>query len=170
MFYHGSLLDEILSPDPHETWMRSFIVFLFIVFGIYAQSMVNSRKRAQQKAELASAHLDLIIKTIPDGVCVIDRFFTIVQVSPTFLTLLSITEDEAIGRNCYNVLPSPFCKTPKCSLTQIMRGEKERIEWDMDRGRKNGTKIALNVVATPVSSPDSEIVGIVNSFRKVSST
>ena len=51
-----------------------------------------------------------------------------------------------------------------------MRGEKERIEWDMDRGRKNGTKIALNVVATPVSSPDSEIVGIVNSFRKVSST
>jgi methyl-accepting chemotaxis protein len=150
--------------------MRSFIVFLFIAFGIYAQSIVNSRKRAQLKAELASAHLDLIFKTIPDGVCMIDRFFTIVQVSPTLLTLLSITEDEAIGRNCYDLLPSPLCKTPKCSLTQIMRGKKERIEWNMDWGRRNGAKIALNVVASPVPLPDGEIVGIVNSFRKVSST
>ena len=48
IFYHGSLVKEIVAPDPHELWMRSFIVFLFIGFGFFAQSVVNSRRRAEE--------------------------------------------------------------------------------------------------------------------------
>ena len=170
IFYHGSLVKEIVAPDPHELWMRSFIVCLFIGFGIYAQSMVNARKRAQREAELASAHLDLIFKTVADGLCMIDRLFRIARVNSTLLTLLDASEDEVIGRNCYDVLACPMCKTPKCSITQVMRDKKKRIEWDMAWERKDGAKISLSAVATPVSLPDGEIVGIVSSYRKVYST
>jgi len=48
VFYHGRFIDEVVPTDPHETWMRSFIVCLFIGFGFFAQCVVNSRKRAEE--------------------------------------------------------------------------------------------------------------------------
>jgi hypothetical protein len=48
VFYHAPFIDEVVHPDPHEIWMRSFIVCLFIGFGFFAQCVVNSRKRAEE--------------------------------------------------------------------------------------------------------------------------
>ncbi|MGA1867838.1 MAG: PAS domain-containing protein [bacterium] len=168
IFYHGNFIAEVFTPDGHEIWMRSLIVFLFVSFGIYAQSIVNSRKEAQEKAELASIQLNQIFKTVADGICMIDRFFRIVRVSQTFLNLFELSEDEVIGKDCYKVIPCSFCETPRCSLTQIWRDGKKRVEWSMQRKCKDGEKLSLNVVATPVLLPNGELVGIVNNFRCIS--
>jgi hypothetical protein len=57
IFFHGNLINEIFVPDPHELWMRSFIVFLFITFGFYAQSIVNLRKKAESEKDASIIEL-----------------------------------------------------------------------------------------------------------------
>lgn len=52
IFKHGSFSEEILPlSDIHEIWMRAFICMLFIIFGIYAQAVVNKRRALEKEKE-----------------------------------------------------------------------------------------------------------------------
>ena len=48
IFKHGSLFVETFFPEAHEIWMRSLVVGLFILFGIYAQFIINQRKQIEK--------------------------------------------------------------------------------------------------------------------------
>ncbi len=115
IFNHGRLIDEILAPNPHETWMRSLIVFLFIAFGIYAQFIVNTRKRAEERLQDSEARLRLILETVPSGFFMVDSDRKIVYWNKEAEEIVGLKAGEVIGKDCLEALHCDACKKG-CSL------------------------------------------------------
>ncbi|TET45564.1 PAS domain S-box protein [candidate division TA06 bacterium] len=128
---------------------------------------ITDLKKAEETVRLADAELRQIFNTAADGMRVIDKDFSVVRVNRTFATLASTTEDDAVGKKCYQVLHGPLCHTPGCVLRRILGGE-ERVEWEGEKERKDGSRIPCILTATPFRGPDGDLVGIVENFRDIS--
>lgn len=48
VFGKGNIFDRILTPDPMSLWMRLLAVGILLLFSIYAQSIIQTRKRAEK--------------------------------------------------------------------------------------------------------------------------
>jgi PAS domain S-box-containing protein len=118
------------------------------------------------QAEVASIELNQIFNTAADGMRVIDHDFNVIRINETFTVLSGITQAEAIGKKCYEVMSSPMCHTPQCSLTRILDGE-TRIECEVEKVRSDGAKIPSILTAMPFRGLDGELVGIVENCRDV---
>jgi len=57
VFHEGGLIQQILTPEAHELWMRSVVVVVLVVFAIYAQVIITKRKQADEA--LRKAHDEL---------------------------------------------------------------------------------------------------------------
>jgi len=65
IFKHGSFTEELLPlSDIHEIWMRTIICVLFILFGIYAQVVVNKRRALEKEREKIIAELQKSLEEI----------------------------------------------------------------------------------------------------------
>jgi len=115
IFYHGRLIEEILALNPHEAWMRSLVVCLFIVFGIYAQFIVNSRKRAEEGLQNSEARLRLILETVPSGFFMVDSDRKIVYWNKEAEGITGMKAGEIIGKDCLEALHCEECMKG-CSL------------------------------------------------------
>lgn len=49
VFGTGGLIERIFTPDPNEAWMRILVVSVLVIFGFYAQSLIDRRNRAEDK-------------------------------------------------------------------------------------------------------------------------
>lgn len=167
-FDGGSFIEALGASGPHELWMRSVVVSMFIVFGVYAQFMVAKRRRVEDAAKFAHAELDQIFQTAGDGVIVIDKDFNVLKLSETFSSLCGMSKDEAVGRKCHEVFSctGKKCGSPGCPVTSIINGE-ERIEVEVEKIRRDGTKVPCIITATPFRSPDGELIGIVENFKDI---
>jgi len=116
--------------------------------------------------EFAYAELDQIFNAASDGMRVIDKDFNILRANDTFSTLLDISKNEVVGKKCYEIFPRPMCHTPDCPLTQILAG-KDRVEYDTEIKRKDGTIVSCIGTAASFREPDGELVGIVESFKDI---
>jgi len=161
VFHDRTLIQQIISPNPHEFWIRYFIVFLLIMLGFYAQFIVNKSRKAEERTKIAYAELNQIFETAADGMCMIDRNFNVLRANESFSTLANISKDELIGRKCYEVFSCSACRTPECPLTRILEGE-ERVECDVKH--RDGACI---VTATQFRKPDGELIGIVEHFKDI---
>ena len=57
VFGTGGLIERIFTPDPNEAWMRILVVSVLVIFGFYAQSLIDRRNRAE--AEIIKLNEDL---------------------------------------------------------------------------------------------------------------
>jgi len=166
IFHEGNLINQILPSSPHELWMRLVITFLFIMFGFYAQYIINKRKRAEERAEHISHNLDQIFNTSADGMWLVDKNHTIILINNTLANLSGINKDDAVGKKCYEIFHGPLCQTNSCPLVRIFNGE-ERIECDEEKKRNDGLKIPCLLTATSFRSPKGELIGIVEDFKDI---
>jgi PAS domain S-box-containing protein len=127
---------------------------------------ISERKRAEEEIKLAHAELNQIFDTAADGMRVIDKDFNILSINETFSILSGISRDEARGRKCYEVFSAPFCHTSNCPLVRILNGE-QRIGCEIEKERRDGTKIFYSVIATSYKRPDGELVGIIEDIRDI---
>ncbi|NVL91218.1 MAG: PAS domain S-box protein [Desulfobacterales bacterium] len=167
IFHEGNLAQQIFSPHSHEIWMRLIVVAAFIAFAIYAQFIINQRRRAEEATKHAHAELNQIFSTAADGMRVVDKDFNVLRVNETFSTLSGISNDEAAGKKCYEVFRGHLCHTPECPLTRILGGE-ERVEFDVEKQRSDGVTVPCIVTATPFVGSGGELVGIVEDFKDIS--
>ncbi len=167
IFHEGNLINQIVPSNPHELWMRLVITFLFIMFGLYAQYIINKRKRAEKRAEHISQELDQIFNTAADGMRLIDKNHTILRINDTLANLIGINKDEAVGKKCYEIFHGPLCHTNICPLARILNGE-ELIEFDAEKERNDGLIIPCTVTATSFRDPTGELIGIVEDFKDIS--
>ncbi|MDP2796941.1 MAG: PAS domain-containing protein, partial [Methanoregula sp.] len=63
VFSTGTFIQQLVSPDPHELWMRTLTFGLIIAFGICAQISFNRQKRAEEDVRKTHAELDQIFPT-----------------------------------------------------------------------------------------------------------
>jgi signal transduction histidine kinase len=62
LFHHGTIVQQIFRPEPHEIWMRLMVVSMFIAFGIYAQFTITRRKRAEEELRRHRKHLEELVE------------------------------------------------------------------------------------------------------------
>ncbi len=167
IFHEGTLTQQIFTPQPHETWMRSLVLVMFIAFAAYVQSIVTQLRKAEGATKIAYAELNQIFETAADGLRVVDKDFNVLRVNETLATLSGVSKSEAAGKKCYEVFPGPVCQTPKCPLARILGGE-ERVECDIEKERKDGVTVPCIVTATPFVGPGGELIGIVEDFKDIS--
>lgn len=166
LFTNNSLSQQIFLPDLHEIWMRILVWILLIIFGGYAQILINRRKQAEEKTMLAYSELDQIFNTAADGMRIIDKDFNVLRINETFSALAGIGKDKAIGQKCYKVFHGSLCHTPRCPLNRIFQGE-GRVESDVEKERSDGLLIPCIVTATPFRSGKGELIGIVEDFKNI---
>lgn len=167
VFHDGRFIQQMVSPEKHEIWMRLIVVAMLIAFGAYTQSIISQRRKAEQATKRALAELNQIFETAADGMCVVDKNFNVLRTNHTLLTLSGVSEREARCKKCYEVFPGPVCHTPECPLTRILDGEK-RVKFDMEKERNDGVTVPCMVTATPFLGSEGELIGIVEAFRDIS--
>jgi len=106
------------------------------------------------------------IDYLPQGIRIINTDFTVRYVNNSFAKLLDIAAKDAIGKKCYEVFPNSFCHTSGCRLARISRGEK-MVQAEIDRKNKDGSTTSCMVSAFPLFTPDSKLIGIMESFRDI---
>lgn len=167
VFHQLHYLESIFMPELHEAWMRLIIFSLFILFGIYAQALIDARKQTQVALNVANAELTQIFETSADGMRVIDREFNMLRANETFCNLVRSSKEDAVGRKCYEVFRGPLCHTAGCPLNRILAGE-DRVECDSEKVPSSGLEIPCIVTATPFRDAAGEIIGIVEDIKDIS--
>ncbi|MFH1942163.1 MAG: ATP-binding protein [bacterium] len=105
----GSVIERILNPDPMEFWMRMLAVFILFLFSIYAQSLINQRKRAEDRLREGEERVQQIIQQMPYPINVCAPDGTAAMVNKAFLDIIGeISSDLIVGR--YNVFKDPLIK------------------------------------------------------------
>jgi PAS domain S-box-containing protein len=152
IFNKGSLAQQIISPTPPELWMRLFASVIIIVFGIYFQHIVSTRKKAsmslREREELYHALFenanDIIQSIAPDG-----RF---IFANPAWLKTRGYTEEELKELTIFDIIPDD-CKGNCTSLFQKVMSGESLTNVQTKFISKNGRLINLegNVTASVVN-------------------
>jgi PAS domain S-box-containing protein len=167
IFHRTGFTHAVLFPGIHETWMRLIIVGMFVSFGIYAQWLVNAKRKAREALMVVNNELTQIFETSADGMRVVDREFNMLRANDTFCELSGTRKEESIGKKCYEVFRGPLCHTVGCPLSRILSGE-DRVEFDSEKIRQGGSGIPCIVTATPFRGTNGELIGIVEDFKDIS--
>lgn len=118
------------------------------------------------KAEIANVELSQIINTSLDGMYLVYEDFTVKRINQALLRFLGMTEQEAVGRKCHELMDCPNPGTSKCSLTRLLGGKK-RIEQDIERTGVNGKAVPFIFSATPFCGIDGTVIGMVARFKDI---
>lgn len=166
VLHEGAFFQHLHSPEPHEIWMRLIVVVLFCGFGICVQFMITRVKQSEEATRLSRAELDQVFNAAADGMRVIDRDFNLLRSNETFSRLSGMSNEEAVGKKCYDVFRGPLCHTPNCPLSRILGGE-DRVECDVEKDRHDGNTVPCILTATPFRAPSGELNGIVENFKDI---
>ncbi|MGB5396362.1 MAG: PAS domain S-box protein [Gammaproteobacteria bacterium] len=99
--------EQLFQAEPLELWWRINIFSLALIFGIYAQYLVNRAEKAARKARTAEQHLDTIVENIPLMVFIKDaKELRFVKVNKECEALTGITRDKLIGKHDHDFFPS----------------------------------------------------------------
>jgi two-component system cell cycle response regulator len=118
------------------------------------------------EAEIANIELSQIINTSIDGMILIYENFSVKRINEALLNFLDLSETEAVGEKCYDLMACSWCNTSECPLTKLLRG-KAHIELDIERTRKDGVTVPFMFSATPFRGLDGEVIGMVAMFKDI---
>jgi two-component system NtrC family sensor kinase len=126
----------------------------------------TERKEARDEVTRTKMELEQIFRTAADGMRVVDKHFNVLRVNDMFVALSGVREEECLAKKCYEIFPGPLCHTRECNIRQILEGE-NRIEYETERYRMDGTTIQCIATATPFRNERDEILGIVEDFKDI---
>ena len=118
------------------------------------------------KSEIANIELSQIINTSIDGLLLIYKNFSVKRINASLLNFLDLSETEAVGKKCYDLMACSWCNTSECPVTKLLRG-KAHIELDIERTRKDGVTVPFMFAATPFRGLDGAVIGMVARFRDI---
>ena len=137
---------------------------------LYNNRLVNKLKGKNIEIERARMFLAHIMEGIGDGVVVIDRNYTVVQVNSAAAVSLGVEKSEIIGRKCYELIhrrPSP-CEAPDivCPLPAVLEtGETNTVlHTHIDA---SGNEQYIEITASPVKDAGGETFGMVETYRNI---
>ena len=120
IFQEGPLSYQILSPTPHEIWMRMIVALLLIIFGFYGQILFNQRNRAQAAMIEREKESALILENNPASIILIDtESRKIAYANTNAQQMVGASAKKIVGQACHKFLcPSEKGKCPVLDLGQ----------------------------------------------------
>jgi len=129
--------------------------------------LFRNLKQSEESVKAAYAEFEQMFNTTSNAMSLIDKEFTILKANRTFLNLAGLSQDEVIGKKCYDIFPSSACHNHQCVMAKIFRGE-ERVEFDVEMSGHDGLMVYGLLTATPFRRSDGELIGIVENFKDIS--
>ena len=130
------------------------------------ESAIERANAMAVEAEIANVELSQIINTSIDGLLLIYKDFSVKRINTSMLNFLGLSETEAAGKKCYDLIACSWCNTHECPLTKLLRG-KAYIELDIERTRKDGVTVPFMFAATPFCGLDGAVIGMVATFKDI---
>ncbi len=137
---------------------------------LYNERLVNKLKNKNIDIERARIFLAHIMEGIGDGIVVIDRDHTVVQVNSAAAASLGVEQSEIVGRKCFELIhrKSSPCQAPDivCPLPAVLEtGETTTVlHTHIDSA---GNEQYIEITASPVKDSDGEAFGMVETYRNI---
>ena len=143
IFKEGSFREQIMPlNDPHEIVIRSFVVLLFISFGVFAQSIINRRKRAEEELAEAGQNYRNIFYNAMDGIVATTLEGHLTTFNDAFVELTGYSRDELLNMRYQDLTPPEYHDMEAEKIRRLLEtGEPQ--EYEKEYLRKDGTKVPL---------------------------
>ncbi len=109
LFHKGTLMKQIFTPDSHEIWMRLIVISSIIIFGGYAQFIINRRRQMERELRKAKEEADTkylaLVNQAKDGIIIVQEgLCKFANQAMADITGLAI--EEMVNRPVQNILVS----------------------------------------------------------------
>ncbi len=149
IFPSGHFGEQIVHPDPHELWMRVFVVCILIAFSISAQLIINKLTQREKQILREKRFNDALLNSMSEGIAVIDLEGTLTAVNPALASMTGYSKEELIGSK------PPFYGWDQDRAEHILErfksvpaGDSQPREVKMQR--KNGVRFSATVIPFPI--------------------
>jgi len=137
----GAFIEHWLRPDPSRLEMRTVIVALLLLFGVYAQIMLGRQKNAYAQLKDNTQLLRQIVDNAHDAFFSIDATGKIIDWNPAAETMFGIPRSHALGQNITETIISPESRQEfahelksfsKSGQTKLLNTRSEARLWHRD--------------------------------------
>ncbi|MBD3167319.1 PAS domain S-box protein, partial [bacterium] len=137
-----------------------------IVGGMGVIVDITRQKQDEQELRLQKAYMDDLFEGAPEGIVLLDLDDTVLRVNKGFTNLFGYSQDEAVGRQVNDLIVKEGFYEEASTLTRLA-GRGELINTETLRYTKDGRKIDVSILATPILAGD-EFVAIYGIYRDIS--
>jgi PAS domain S-box-containing protein len=109
----------------------------------------------------------IILNSIADGVFTVDLDFRITWINRAAEDILGITNDEAIGKMCFEVFHANICEH-SCALRESMNTGKNIVNKTIYIVNADGKQIPVSISTAILQDENGKITGGVETFRDLS--
>jgi len=110
---------------------------------------------------------NIILDSIADGVFTVDLDYRITSVNKAAQSILHISQDEALGKYCFEVFHANICEH-SCALRETFTSGKNIVNKTIYIVNAEGEKIPVSISTALLRNTDSTIIGGVETFRNIS--
>jgi len=128
---------------------------------------LSKKKQSVPFIDDEKGYSGIILDSIADGLFTVDPDFRIIYVNRAAKEILGITEEEAIGKYCYEVFHANICEH-SCALKETMKTGRNIVNKTVYIVNNNGDKIPISISSALLKDEFGEVIGGVESFRDIS--
>ncbi|SRR6056297_1282968 len=110
---------------------------------------------------------NIILDSIADGVFTVDLDYRITSVNKAAQSILHISQDEALGKYCFEVFHANICEH-SCALRETFTSGKNIVNKTIYIVNAEGEKIPVSISTALLRNTDGTIIGGVETFRNIS--
>lgn len=141
----GSLSFGALHPNAYSS---DDLLYLTLVAEQVALAVDNALRDEELRKQ--KAHIEKLFELAPEAIVLRDFENRVLRVNREFTNLFGFTFDEAVGRNISElIVPDGLWEESERLREALKRGE--RVNAELIRKRKDGSRIVVSFVAAPVS-------------------
>ena len=123
----------------------------------------------EERVAIESEHLAAIVRSSDDAILSKDRNAIVTSWNEAAERLYGYTADEIVGNSVAMLIPPERQGEELEIVGKILAGE--RVEhYDTVRVRKDGTRIAVSLTASPIHGADGHVIGVSTQARNLSET
>jgi len=149
----------ITDVPPHELYIRSCALILFILFGFIISSVLKQYERSDTR------YRNIFNNVIP--ICITDNYFSIISANKSYQEIFGRTANALGQLKCYDSRPGSRCRTEACPLVQIRNEGKSFYTCEATKEEKDGNKRYFIVSATPYLDNENNRIGIIETFQDI---
>ena len=121
----------------------------------------------KKPTQLGDRHYATILDSIEDGVFTVDKDMRIMSFNSAAEKITGISRQEAVGRECFEVLKADICETG-CLLSKTIKTRKPIMNMPVHIMRGDNRQIPISVNTTVLRDSKGRIMGGVETFRDLS--
>jgi len=110
---------------------------------------------------------NIILDSIAEGVFTVDLDFKISSINRAAEEILGVSEDEVIGKYCFEIFHANICEH-SCALKETIRTGKKIINKIIYVVNSEGTQIPVSISTALLNDEKGNLIGGVETFRDIS--